>query len=129
MPVQRDVLAPLQGLRETHLEWPWVGKMRRTEHKHGKKEWGAETSSGRTMQGFEAEPTTHSNAQSWVCSQLLPTPSGGSGREVAPLRHRAGDGRRPGHSRGWSKPESAGKMVIQVWVRAEAVRAQGGAQD
>lgn len=58
MPVQRDVLAPLQGLRETHLEWPWVGKMRRTEHKHGKKEWGAETSSGRTMQGFEAEPTT-----------------------------------------------------------------------
>lgn len=41
MPVQRDVLAPLQGLRKRHLEClDEEDEENLPEHKQGKKDWG-----------------------------------------------------------------------------------------
>lgn len=60
MPVQRDVLAPLWGLRRRHLEWlDGEDKENLPGHMLGKKDLGrvcqrhsrAETSSGWTMVG------------------------------------------------------------------------------
>lgn len=51
MPVQKDVLAPLQGLRKRHLEClDEEDEENLPEHKQGKKDWGtvgAETQQSR----------------------------------------------------------------------------------